>query len=470
MHVEVSVGLNFVISYLYNKLPRRRVDFFAEELEKEIKRKFDGHWYPEKPFKGSAFRCIKVSGEKIDPVMELAAISCALDITEIQEYLPKDLTIWIDPNEVSYRIGEKGVVKILYSDRKEADEPIDCADTEVQRVSKSFNPDAQSFRPIETLSTSLNNLNLSPAGGSSPTWGSPSPTHGPQSSGSSPINSYLARSGNNNNNHTFTAASFAQTKFGSTKLKSHAKRPSRLSPTDFTSYVKQRSILQNHWINGVGAVSPIGHGGINPLNGLPCPAGFTAATQQQQQHTAANTLSPRDPRQEFLERQRFLLLQQQQQQQQKLQQQRLNCLQSNGVLNSFGSSLNEVRPSQHHQQQQHHQHIQQQMSPNSHSSSSLLSPFNTMDSNSSTNLLRIKCPSDLGPLNMMSSSNPSGGLTSTGMMDTGILGGSSGGNGIIGQGSGSSSNNSGKQKGMNDNMNWNGVSPYAHLQHLLVAN
>lgn len=51
MHIEVQVALNFVISYLYNKLPRRRVNIFGEELEKALKDKFQGHWYPEKPFK-----------------------------------------------------------------------------------------------------------------------------------------------------------------------------------------------------------------------------------------------------------------------------------------------------------------------------------------------------------------------------------------------------------------------------------
>lgn len=51
MHIEIQVALNFVISYLYNKLPRRRVNLFGEELEKALKQKFVGHWYPEKPFK-----------------------------------------------------------------------------------------------------------------------------------------------------------------------------------------------------------------------------------------------------------------------------------------------------------------------------------------------------------------------------------------------------------------------------------
>lgn len=37
---------------------------------------------------------------------------------EVSSYLPKDLMIWVDPGEVSYSIGEKGQVKVLYSERR----------------------------------------------------------------------------------------------------------------------------------------------------------------------------------------------------------------------------------------------------------------------------------------------------------------------------------------------------------------
>jgi protein Tob/BTG len=65
MHEELSVALNFIISHLYNKLPRRRVDVFREELESGFKLRFQGHWYPEEPSKGSAFRCVKLAGDKV---------------------------------------------------------------------------------------------------------------------------------------------------------------------------------------------------------------------------------------------------------------------------------------------------------------------------------------------------------------------------------------------------------------------
>lgn len=100
MHIEVQVALNFVISYLYNKLPRRRVNIFGEELERALKDKFRGHWYPEKPFRGSAFRCLK-TGDPIDPVLERAARESGVPVQDILENLPHELAVWVDPGEVS---------------------------------------------------------------------------------------------------------------------------------------------------------------------------------------------------------------------------------------------------------------------------------------------------------------------------------------------------------------------------------
>lgn len=256
MHIEVQVALNFVISYLYNKLPRRRVNIFGEELEKALKDKFQGHWYPDKPFKGSAFRCLK-TGDPVDKVLERAARESGVPIQDILENLPQELAVWVDPGEVSYRIGEKGAVKILYSDKGDPQEE-NSADRE---VTKTFNPEAQCFRPIESVSSSMSNLSLSPksitpfAGGnhnnaaapplpqqipisqqngqplpsninhlSSPST-APSPTLNNSYKGSpSPVPTFIPRT---TTPLTFTTATFAQTKFGSTKLKTSSKRANR---------------------------------------------------------------------------------------------------------------------------------------------------------------------------------------------------------------------------------------------------
>lgn len=276
MHIEVQVALNFVISYLYNKLPRRRVNIFGEELEKALKDKFKGHWYPEKPFKGSAFRCLK-TGDPVDPVLEKAAKESGVPIQDVLENLPQELAVWVDPGEVSYRIGEKGAVKVLFS---ESADPQDESSAD-REVTKTFNPEAQCFRPIDAVGCSLSGLSLSPKSmtpfngvatsassvvtqlissvsnsaapggpGAGPGVGaasvgiggqpmsngmgghlsSPSSTSSPtQLNGSykgspSPVPSFIPRT---TAPLTFTTATFAQTKFGSTKLKTSSKRANR---------------------------------------------------------------------------------------------------------------------------------------------------------------------------------------------------------------------------------------------------
>lgn len=49
---------------------------------------------------------------------------------------------------------------------------------------------------------------------------------------------------NTNQPQLMTTAAFAQTKFGSTKLKTSSKRTHRMSPTEFSNYIKQRALQQ----------------------------------------------------------------------------------------------------------------------------------------------------------------------------------------------------------------------------------
>lgn len=123
-------------------------------------------------------------------------------------------------------------MQILYSENSDNQEDNSSADGE---VNKTFNPEAQCFRPIDVVNTSMNSLSLSPktspmAGSSplsatsnSPTYkGSPNPVAGNGVNNSSV--SFMQRS---QAPLTFTTATFAQTKFGSTKLKTNSKRSNK---------------------------------------------------------------------------------------------------------------------------------------------------------------------------------------------------------------------------------------------------
>ncbi|XP_061702709.1 protein Tob2 [Syngnathoides biaculeatus] len=248
MHLEVKVALNFIVSYLYNKLPRRRADLFGEELERILVSRFEGHWYPEAPLRGSAFRCLHLGAPR-DPVVELAAKRSGLDTEEVRANVPAELSVWIDPYEVSYQIGEKGPVKVLYledplglgcdGERPEGVMREIKGDSELEEAkSLGFNPDAQVFVPVGsqlspplmpplTSSPTLPSVQPGPTLFNYPTSTSPADpvAHSSNTSTPSPPNSgipYLAAqqpASSRPQPITFTTAAFAATKFGSTKMK-----------------------------------------------------------------------------------------------------------------------------------------------------------------------------------------------------------------------------------------------------------
>ncbi|XP_041748893.1 protein BTG1 isoform X2 [Coregonus clupeaformis] len=73
------------------------------------------HWFPNAPCRGSAYRCIRINeNHKMDPVIGEAAGTIGLTREQLFSLLPSELTMWVDPYEVSYRIGEDGSICVLY--------------------------------------------------------------------------------------------------------------------------------------------------------------------------------------------------------------------------------------------------------------------------------------------------------------------------------------------------------------------
>ena len=100
------------------KLGRRNInenqlEKFRLALVEVLRRRYRDHWFPEKPFKGSGYRCIRING-KMDPVIAQAGESCGLSAALVHSTFPSELTMWVDPLEVSYRIGENGSICVLY--------------------------------------------------------------------------------------------------------------------------------------------------------------------------------------------------------------------------------------------------------------------------------------------------------------------------------------------------------------------
>merc|ERR1712211_101424 len=103
-------------------VPESTLQKFHEALIDVLRRRYRDHWFPEKPFKGSGFRCIQING-KMDPVIGQAGDSCGLSSAFLHSTFPSELTMWIDPLEVSYRIGENGSICVLYEFSEGVTEP-----------------------------------------------------------------------------------------------------------------------------------------------------------------------------------------------------------------------------------------------------------------------------------------------------------------------------------------------------------
>lgn len=226
MHLEITIALNYLLQNLYNKLPRRRVNLFGEELLHQLKQKYNNHWYPTNPVKGSAYRCLKTP---TDPIISIAANEVNINLSDIIENLPTDLWIWIDPGEVSYRIGNGGQVKILWKGNGDNiwesmlhmehlfdDDIIGGGDSGFYPIAVPNNQVPQPQPPIPLIA----------------------PTPQPQVPTTKPQPTMM------------TTAAFAQTKFGSTKLKTNNKRINssatrqNMSPTEFSNYIKHKQQLQ----------------------------------------------------------------------------------------------------------------------------------------------------------------------------------------------------------------------------------
>ncbi|XP_063783705.1 protein BTG1 [Pseudophryne corroboree] len=115
MKPEIIAAVGFLLKFLRTKglMNDRELQTFNQSLQELLAEHYRHHWFPEKPTKGSAYRCIRIN-HKMDPLVGQAADRIGLSGQEMFKLLPSELTLWIDPYEVSYRIGEDGSICVLY--------------------------------------------------------------------------------------------------------------------------------------------------------------------------------------------------------------------------------------------------------------------------------------------------------------------------------------------------------------------
>ncbi|CAH2277715.1 BTG1 [Pelobates cultripes] len=115
MKPEIIAAVGFLSKFLRTKglMNDQELHTFSLSLQELLADHYRHHWFPEKPSRGSAYRCIRIN-HKMDPLIGQAADRIGLNSQQMFKLLPSELTLWIDPYEVSYRIGEDGSICVLY--------------------------------------------------------------------------------------------------------------------------------------------------------------------------------------------------------------------------------------------------------------------------------------------------------------------------------------------------------------------
>lgn len=105
MRRATGVAANFLSRFLSRGVEELKRRDFIICLEQLLASRLEHHWYPNQPFKGQAYRCIRLNqSSHKEALIETAIIVAGLTYSDIQ--LPLELTVWIDPDSVAYRIGE----------------------------------------------------------------------------------------------------------------------------------------------------------------------------------------------------------------------------------------------------------------------------------------------------------------------------------------------------------------------------
>jgi hypothetical protein len=90
---------------------REASEVFVTALGRGLSRRFSGHWHPAHPWRGQGHRALRWGADHRDPLL-----TGALNHAKIASAkLPRELTMWIDPGDVSVSVAVGGAGQYKYA-------------------------------------------------------------------------------------------------------------------------------------------------------------------------------------------------------------------------------------------------------------------------------------------------------------------------------------------------------------------
>jgi protein Tob/BTG len=100
---QILTAVDFLAHFMNaaNIFTEEQIRHFKKHLSDLLTERYTGHWYLDQPCKGQGHRCIRINGRMTEVTIQEAAKASGLNYEDLN--LPLEITISVDPNDVSYR-------------------------------------------------------------------------------------------------------------------------------------------------------------------------------------------------------------------------------------------------------------------------------------------------------------------------------------------------------------------------------
>ncbi|KAJ1905422.1 hypothetical protein LPJ81_001937 [Coemansia sp. IMI 209127] len=118
MHTEIENAAGFWVKHIPDaSLAGERKETLRLALIDVLSEKYKGHWDLEQTAAGSGYRSL-CNWRSLDGALVEAATRANVSIELLERLMPRDIILWCDPHNVTYRVGDHGTVYTIYEDKR----------------------------------------------------------------------------------------------------------------------------------------------------------------------------------------------------------------------------------------------------------------------------------------------------------------------------------------------------------------